>query len=102
MIWDVEKIEKGEKDVSHEIDPANKMWAFMRSDRIFSFQNHPNGLTKGHWLMDGHHPVLRLFGDNKKEQWRVSFDQDKMVWKSQTEGDDMTITFKRIHHFPEE
>lgn len=103
-LWDLEKVVNKNKDITNQYDPNDKMYVFMRWDRVVVKRTATGERTYGIWQMNAHQPELQLLNcdtGNKNEKWRVAFSAATMTWTGMDEDNkDLILTYHKIKVFP--
>jgi hypothetical protein len=102
-LWDLESVKKDGADITHSVDPSDKMSFFIRWDRLFNLTGPDGQKRSGFWHMDAHEPKFFLVDFEKSVEdqvFEVSFEGNKLVMKKEGE-EEIVYTCRRLLKFPE-
>lgn len=103
-LWNLEKVVNKEEDITNQYDPNNKMYIFMRWDRIFVKRTSTEERIMGLWHINAHQPELQLISldpQKENEKWRISFSDSEMTWTGLDKNNkDFILTYHKIKTFP--
>lgn len=97
-LWDFDTAERQGRNVSREFDPEDNVFLWIRWDRRFLYENHPDKMNFGHWFIDPHKNEIRLMTeDSHMERWSFEVSPNRLTL---TADSGETLTFNRITEFP--
>jgi hypothetical protein len=102
-LWSIQEATEGGKDILSEYNPNNKMFLFIRWDRVYVWQEDAGKKEQGYWFMNGHKPELKLINDSRDrdESWTVTFEGVSMKFSGKSENvKDRQLVFVRLNDFP--
>ena len=97
-LWQLKSIKN--EDITPSLPFEKDAKLFMRTDRRYIIQL-SSGRKSGVWNTHPHRQRVRLLsdeGDAFDTNWEVSFEGEKMVWRSGSEKN-ANLIFERIHRF---
>lgn len=103
-LWDLDKVVNKNEDITRQYDPNDKIYVFMRWDRVVVKRTAAGEKVNGIWQINAHQPELQLVNYSNKdnnEKWRIAFSDHAMVWTGMDEDNkDLILTYHRIKVFP--
>jgi hypothetical protein len=102
-LWGLETAVKDGKDIMESLDPDNRIYFFIRWDRLFQMRKGDGTKTFGFWHMDGHEPKFFLVNFDKSiedQVFTVSFEGGKLVMRKEGE-EQIVYTSRRLLQFPD-
>lgn len=99
-LWIVSLVQVGDQTMT-----PNARWTRFNSDHTQESGNGRFEHSYGTWSLDRETHELSIKNtnglDDLYDPFKVSFEQDKMIWKRNEEGQDLTVTLERSSKLPE-
>lgn len=105
-LWDLDRANQNDKDITRTYDPDNKRYIFIRWDRIYVERTSEGKRQTGYWYMNAHRPEVTLMSHNagqNPQSWKVEFINDKKMTMSGVSDSNkgQLFIYNRLTSFPE-